>query len=302
MNSTIATFTIERSAAAGEAPRIIELAALRRFDAPLAGGKAATLGELMARGFAVPQGVVATVAAYRSFVAQDKVREPFEALTARTARATPAGLTDISAEVAGLFLKSQLPAWGSEILDWARSSGSSFAVRSSATNEDLAGATFAGQYDSFINVSLEAIPDAIRRCFASLYNARAILYRRRKNIATVGDMSVILQKMVTAEAAGVIYTRAPRRERQLLIEIAAGAGDRVVSGVVTPNRYYLDRDTLDITESATPDPGLHPDLRAIAECALTAETELGYTTDLEFAIESGALRVLQARPVAVGAQ
>jgi rifampicin phosphotransferase len=117
-------------------------------------------------------------------------------------------------------------------------------VRSSATAEDLPGAAFAGQHDTFLNVVGEdAVLDAVRRCWASLWTERAIAYRRQQGVDSAGvGVAVVLQRMVDAEFAGVLFTANPvSGERgELVVDANPGLGEAVVSGLVTPDHYVLD--------------------------------------------------------------
>ena len=277
---------------------VVDLADLRYSDASLAGAKAATLGELMWLGFPVPAARVIMVNAFREFVDRRAVRLALREALRDLDTASAAQLTKIAQAAAEIMAQAPAPSWAADVMKWAGSAGCPMAIRSSATCEDLPDATFAGQYDSYLNVAPRDVMSHIVKCFASLYNARAVLYRRRKGIASAGQMAAIAQKMVRADAAGVVYTRSPRDRNHLLIEAAAGLGEGVVSGTVAPNRYAVERGTLSLRESRATNPVLDLDVRNIALEALKVERALGFAVDLEFAVESGRFHILQARPVA----
>ena len=274
------------------------LSTIRRPDAVDCGSKAACLGELASRGYTVPGCAVLPVSIYEGFL----VEHALAAVAAERAResvgAAPARLVEIEQEMSSAFARVELsPAVAAEILQWVRVSGANqCAVRSSATNEDLAGASFAGQYSSFLNVRPSDVPRTIVSCFASLFNARAAFYRRRKRMTTIGAMAVIVQKMVPSDHAGVVFTRAPRRPETLLIECAAGLGDEVVSGTVAPNRYYLNRSTLHIEEACERQPLAVARVQAVAREALAIEADLGGAQDVEFGLVHDQVHILQARP------
>jgi pyruvate,water dikinase len=213
--------------------------------------------------------------------------------------ATPKQLVAMFADLQKAFLAASLPVEVEvEIQAWLECSQSRlFAVRSSATNEDSSEASFAGQYDSYLNVESNAIGPHVARCFASLFNPRAALYRRRKGFTSLGAMAVIVQEMAASDHAGVVFTQAPRRSDHLLIECAPGLADRVVSGSISPNRYFVDRRTLTITESVEPHVYDWTSVALIAAEALAIESDLGGPLDIEFGIQAGGIHVLQARPI-----
>src|SRR5207245_8150207 len=120
---------------------------------------------------------------------------------------------------------------------------SALAVRSSATAEDLPAATFAGQQDTMLGVSGEdAVLDAVRRCWASLWNDRAVAYRQTHDVPTEGlRLAVVVQRMVDAESAGVLFTADPitGRRKRAAIEAARGLGEQLVSGSVNPDHFVV---------------------------------------------------------------
>ncbi len=232
-----------------------------------AGGKAAQLGVLFAGGLPVPEGFAVTTAAFRR------------------------GLDDIVA--AAILAASDALGPGP------------VAVRSSATAEDLPQASFAGQQDTFLNVSApDALLDAVRRCWQSLYSERAIAYRREHAIAEDGvAMAVVVQRMVDARCAGVLFTLNPVSGAldELVIEAARGLGDQVVSARVTPCRYRLRRRAPhDVLEAEGADAtALFPLARLdeLARLGLAAERLLGRAADVEWAFDGDRLWLLQARAV-----
>ncbi len=194
-------------------PYVIALTDPRALQPGLAGGKAAGLARLLRGGFTVPEGVVVTTDAYR----------------AMTAGNLPPGLAEELAAV----LDPACP----------------YAVRSSATAEDLAEASFAGQHDTVLGCAgLPAVLEAVRRCFASLHGDRAVAYRRDRAIASESDlaMAVVVQRMVAAEAAGVAFTLDPVGGALDEIHISAhpGLGEGVVNGEAEVDRFVLAKSDL----------------------------------------------------------
>jgi len=227
-------------------PSSVDVAPLDAFgaaDGAAVGGKAANLGELLRAGLPVPAGFVVTTGAYAAMAGR-------AGLTALLS--PPAGPPAPSALRAAI-LEAEMPADLREAIAAAyRRLGESgdenesvpVAVRSSATAEDLPGAAFAGQQDTYLNVvGAEAVVDAVRRCWASLWTDRAVAYRRDRSIDPEGvRIAVIVQRMVEADVAGVMFTADPvsgARDR-IVVDAGAGLGEAVVSGLVTPDHYLLD--------------------------------------------------------------
>ncbi|MFT4296754.1 MAG: PEP/pyruvate-binding domain-containing protein [Micropruina sp.] len=216
-------------------PLVRPLGELSSTDLPIAGGKGANLGELLRAGFPVPDGFVVTTAGYDAFVAAND-------LDARLAAA------DSPDAVAALFRDATMP---TEIADavvdaYRRLGDGPVAVRSSATAEDLPGASFAGQQDTYLNITgADRVLDAIRRCWASLWNERAVAYRERAqhDASAALSIAVVVQRLVPAEVAGVMFTANPANGRceQTVITAAWGLGEAVVGGLVEPDEYVVDR-------------------------------------------------------------
>jgi phosphohistidine swiveling domain-containing protein len=243
----------------------------------LCGGKAAGLARLVRQGFSVPPALVVTTQAYLTVLSSDSRRDAL--LTAPL----PAGLAD---ELAG-FIKE----------------GTAYAVRSSATLEDLGEASFAGQHDTVLGcVGLPAILQAIRVCFASAWQDRAVEYRRHHRITNDPAMAVIVQRMVDAQAAGVAFTLDPVGGALDEIHISAhpGLGEAVVNGEAEVDRFVLAKADLALRAMATPraDPCLTPtQAAAIAQIAREVEAQAGFPQDIEWALDAAGVQVLQARPV-----
>jgi rifampicin phosphotransferase len=222
------------------------LTELRRTDIDLAGGKAANLGELTAASFPIPPGFVLTTAAYDEFVTTSGISADIITLASLVADAEPSAYERAEEKIRTLFASHDLPAVlaAEAIAAYRRLGDEAVAVRSSATAEDLAGASFAGQQDTYLNIRGEqALLVAVKSCWASLWTARAMAYRARRGIdpATV-RLAVIVQTMVEADAAGVMFTANPAngRQDQLVISAAWGLGESVVSGSVSTDNFVLD--------------------------------------------------------------
>lgn len=273
------------------------IATLSRADRYVYGSKAAALGELARAGFSVPDGVALPMSVFDAVVDRAGLGERIRRYESDAASATPRELVALETTMSTLFEGTALEESDCAALAAFAREGA-FAVRSSAANEDLEGATFAGQYVSFLNVPGHLIVSRVLLCFASLFGARAALYRRRKRIEGIGRMGVIVQQMVQASHSGVVFTQAPRHPGKLLLECGLGLCDAIVSGELVPSRYYIDRSTLEIETSQALFTLGAGDIRRIAQKSLAMEELMGRPQDIEYSILNDSLFVLQARPIA----
>ena len=209
------------------------LSALDQRDLMLAGGKASALGEMINAGFPVPPGFCLTTNAYRRFVADnglDRVISDGSGPVVQKAFAAAVMPEALKAQIGAAYAELELDA---------------VAVRSSATAEDLPDASFAGQQDTYLNVrGIEAVIEAVKNCWGSLWTERVIEYRARAGFPPEDvAMGVVVQAMVDAESAGVLFSANPvtGARDQIVINAAWGLGEAVVSGLVTP-------DTLSVTK------------------------------------------------------
>ena len=223
-------------------PLVAPLAHFGRADLSLAGGKGANLGELVQAGFDVPPGFIITTAAYdlmlpdNAWQTQEHGHPEDLELMLRSAKKIRENLDQIPIpamlvqEITGAYRKlGSLPV----------------AVRSSATAEDLPGAAFAGQQETFLNIQGEAaLLAAVKACWASLWSERAVVYRARQKInpQTV-KLAVVVQKMVPADAAGVMFSANPisGARDEIVIDASPGLGEAVVAGLVTPDHFILEK-------------------------------------------------------------
>ncbi len=224
------------------------IAAYGRDDVAVVGGKAANLGELVRAGLPVPPGFVITTDAYRRFVAGNGLAESIQELVPEP-DAEVDRFADAAEQIASLFAGGTVPAplLADLATAYAELGSPAVAVRSSATAEDLAEASFAGQQDTYLNiVGADAVVHAVRDCWASLWTARAMAYRARQGVdpATVA-LAVVVQELVAADAAGVMFTANPvngRRDRDRDRRgVGAGRGDRQRRGEHRPDRGRPDR-------------------------------------------------------------
>ena len=304
-------------------PIVLRLDEIRAGDTALAGGKGANLGELASKGFPVPAGFVVTTIACREAFGAESVRQEIEALErgAKAGRIRDALLSsEIPRETACVILDAhQRLTAGREIV---------CAVRSSATAEDLAGASFAGQHGTYYYVGRERLLEMIVRCWASLWSDGAVEYRASRGIAHAGvAMAVVVQEMIPSEVAGTAFTVNPvsGARDEVVIEASWGMGAAIVDGRVTPDQFVVGRDSREsrrkrIAEKRfmirahlvegeeerlvpVPDdlrctPTLRDDdVAAVAGWALRCEEHFGAPQDVEFAFSGGRFHLLQSRPV-----
>lgn len=238
---------------------------------------------MLRRGLPVPPGFVITAAAFRR-----SVRSALSGTGESEVQSEPADF-EISTPAKAVVRRAieQFP----HVRLWA--------VRSSATAEDLPQASFAGQYDSFLNVPTEKVLDKVRCCWSSLFSPRAVAYRGRNHISHGRvAMAVIVQEMIPADMAGVLFTADPvsRDLNRMVVETAPGLGDQVVGGEVTPERVVVSKVSFEILEQsggAATGEFVHP----LAELALRAEQLLDCLLDIEWAVCRGEVYLLQARPI-----
>ncbi|MHA7291542.1 PEP/pyruvate-binding domain-containing protein [Arthrobacter sp. MDT3-24] len=243
------------------------LADVGAADIAMAGGKAVGLGGLLQAGLPVPPGFVLNTAAYSHFVEANQLEARIQELATLSPQASPQDYADASERIQTLFTAGTLPA------DIAAELGAAYgrlsdarlddggetavAVRSSATSEDLAEASFAGQQETYLNVrGAEALSAAVIDCWASLWTARAMAYRARAGIGPDSvRLAVVVQRMVEAEAAGVMFTANPANGRrdQIAISAAWGLGESVVSGTVTTDDVVVDAGTGAVLSRQTAD-------------------------------------------------
>ena len=221
---------------------VVDLSDIGPDDLAMVGGKALNLGRMLRAGLPVPPGFCVTTPAYRRVVG-DRLTESIVALGGPST----SSMDQRSEQLRQIVLAAPVP----DDLAAAITAGYhalgddvAVAVRSSATAEDLPGASFAGQQDTYLNVvGVTAVLDATRRCWASLWTARAVSYRATQGIdhAEV-SLAVVVQRMVDADVAGVMFTANPVTgdRRQLVVDASPGLGESVVSGSVNPDRFVLD--------------------------------------------------------------
>ena len=307
-------------------PLVLEFDDSAAAEAQLSGGKGASLARLTQGGFPVPGGVIAAAPAYRAFLhAVPGVAARIAALTPEDPAALHAQCVELRAMLHATALPAELEAALRARLPALLAQGK-VSVRSSATLEDLAGAAFAGQHDTYLNVDgVDDVIDAVRRCFASLWEDRAVRYRHEKGFGLdAAAMAVVIQRMVKSEVAGVAFSLNPISGAldQVVVNAAYGLGETVVSGEGGIDQFVLDKKTGAVVEQviASKDHALigtdagtervevpaaererpsldDAQLRELANLVRRVERFYGFPQDVEWATADGQLHLLQSRPV-----
>ncbi len=270
------------------------------------GGKGANLGEMTRAGLPVPYGFCLTTRVYDEFATGLEL----EGLSGEEARAL---LQE------GSLSESCMKAIREAVKKFPE--GTLFSVRSSATAEDLPYASFAGQQDTYLNISADGLEEAVKNCFVSLYTDRAVSYRQQNGIKKP-SMSVVVQQMVCSDASGVMFTADPvsGRRTHLVIDAIFGLGEAIVSGLVSPDHIVYDKKngkivsediackefaiiplkeggtehkTLNSTETVL----LKEDIKQLAQLGELLEKHYGIPQDVEWAIQDNKLYVLQTRAI-----
>ena len=269
-------------------------------DPSLIGTKGFNLHQLSKIGFNTPSTFYITTKAYEDFITENKFRKVIQT----TLNNDKISFNDKSQQLIGLILGGKIPHKLEDELASKKLLNKKWAVRSSSNLEDLPNTSFAGLYDSYLNVKgMDNIIDSIKKCWASLWNERAIVYREKNNLNhTHAKMAVIIQEMVNAEYAGVIFTEDPTsgNKGEILLEYCEGLGERLVSGVVTPYSCKINKSSQMIQHGKVPERRNFGDdkIREVSTVALKVEKYFGCPQDIEWAFDGKKIYVLQTRPLA----
>ena len=313
-----------------EMPDILWLEEIRKEDIAAVGGKGASLGEMSSMGLPVPGGFVVTSRAFRHFLIETGIEQPLFSNLENLNVDDNNALEQASKKARALVMKAKMPA---SLKDRIRESyqklnegGMVVAVRSSATAEDLPDASFAGQQETYLNIKGEKnLLDAVQKCWASLYGARAIYYRAKQGFDDRSvNIAVVVHQMINSEKAGVMFTSHPVTGEPLtIIEGSWGLGEAVVSGSVSPDKYVYDQrtgnvidkliaqkkteivsdgehgtKTLEIGRERQETPVLSDDeVARLATYGKVAETHYGIPQDVEWSIVGETIYILQSRPI-----
>jgi pyruvate, water dikinase len=297
------------------------------------GGKGAALSELIEAGFPVPDGFVVTADGYRHYAAAtgigDRIADALGKLDASDAAAVRHATELISGLVREMGLpddiKGEISAAYNEL---TTTMGSHSAVRSSAISEDGAASSFAGLYESYLNmVGENEVVDAVHRCYVSLWSERAVSYRAGRTDGADEAMAVVVMKLVPSETSGIAFTAHPVTGSldQVIINASFGLGEAIVSGRVTPDSFLVQKGSFTILEreiyakelaifphseggGGTIEEHLPPERQRapsltdeqasdVARLAARVEEHYGAPQDIEWGLYDGQLYLLQSRPI-----
>ncbi len=312
--------------------KIVDVNELHVEDIPIVGGKGANLGELTNAGFPVPEAFVLTTESYDYFVSSGDLMPRVEKELEGIDRSSDDSLAAASAAIRRIFETCEIPGdLKKEIVSKYRlmvpkGEVGFVAVRSSATAEDLPDASFAGQQETYLNVKDEAdLFDKIRKCWSSLFTARAIAYREKQGYShSEVKLAVVVQRMVNSEFSGIMFTVDPNSgAKRIVIEGGYGLGEAMVGGEVTPDTYTVDKQSMQLLKKRIStqtwkyvrgdDGGVKkvdmpadmvkcqkiPDARVqeIAEIGRQIEIHYDKPMDMEWCIENDKVYIVQARPI-----
>ena len=312
--------------------KIVDVNELHVEDIPIVGGKGANLGELTNAGFPVPEAFVLTTAAYDYFIQSSDIMAKIESALEGIDRTSDDSLMAASDEIRAMFEECEIPEdLKKEIVAryrilFPKGKKGFVAVRSSATAEDLPDASFAGQQETYLNVgSEEDLFDKIRKCWSSLFTARAIAYREKQGFAHSDvKLAVVVQRMVNSEFSGIMFTVDPNSgAKQIVIEAGYGLGEAIVGGEVTPDTYVIDKQKMEILKKRISTQHWKyvrgenggvvkqdmpadmvksqkiPDdrIQEIAEIGRQIEIHYEKPMDMEWCVEDDKAYIVQARPI-----
>lgn len=302
---------------------------LCKEDVLIAGGKGASLGEMINASIPVPDGFVVLASAFEQFLREADLNQEPDAILDQEVNREELRTVDIASEkIQQLILSVKMPEdIGQAITANFKRLGAEFvAVRSSATAEDSATAAWAGQLDTFLNTTEDNLLENVQKCWASLFTPRAIFYRFEKGMhGKKISVAVVIQKMIQSEVSGIAFSVHPVTEdrNQLIIEACFGLGEAIVSGQITPDSYVVEktpRRIIDKNITAQPralfrsakggnewrelseEEGRRPTLSdeqifELTELILEIESHYGFPVDIEWAYEKGQFYITQSRPI-----
>lgn len=311
--------------------KIISIKDLGVDDIPIAGGKAANLGELTSAGFEVPPGFVLTTESYDYFLESNGLGDLLATVMENLDVSSDEKVQEASVNIRRAFEVGKIPEDLEELIiseyeKLGNGSNPLVAVRSSATAEDLPTASFAGQQDTFLNVSNpQSLLESIKRCWSSLFTPRAIAYRVQKGFdhASV-KLAVVVQRMISSDRSGIMFTVDPNSELpHIIIEAGYGLGEALVGGKVTPDTYCVDKfhrkilnkrisnqtwmlvrgDSgecmrMEVPSEITKEQKItDKQIYELAEIGNQIEMHYNKPMDIEWCIEKDQIYVVQARPI-----
>lgn len=301
---------------------------LSKSDAGIAGGKGASLGEMTQAGIPVPPGFVVLASTFDAFLEAHGVKAQISEILGQGDHTENEDVERASAEIQKLIYSLDIPKEIEAEIEagFAELNAKYVAVRSSATAEDSSDASWAGELESYLNVTVDSLLDSVRKCWASLFTPRAIFYRFEKKLHLEEvSVAVVVQKMIQSEVSGITFTVHPitKNTNQMVIEAGYGLGEAIVGGKITPDNYVIKKDASEIADKYISDQSMmivrtdsaateerpvpsearkaqkleDPQILKLAQICMTVEKHYGFPCDIEWAMEDGKISIVQSRPI-----
>lgn len=301
---------------------------ITKSDVALAGGKGASLGEMINAGILVPPGFVILASAFEKFLEETNLNVEIDSILHSIDTDKMHTTEEASEKILSLIAGAEIPKdIANGIQKFFKKLGEEYvAVRSSATVEDSASAAWAGQLETYLNTTEDNLLENVKRCWASLFTPRAIFYRFEKELHKQKiSVAVVVQKMVEPEMSGITFSVHPVTEdkNQMIIEAGFGLGEAIVSGQITPDSYVIEkkpRNIIDIniekqerglfrslsggnewqeiTEPKASSQVLTKEqILELAETIIKIEKHYGFPCDIEWAYKNEIFYIVQSRPI-----
>lgn len=301
---------------------------LNKGDVLIAGGKGASLGEMLQAGIPVPDGFVVLSTTFDRFIEETDLDVEIDSILDKVNYQEISSVENASEEIKALILNAEMPNdIAEEIKKKFNNLGAKFvAVRSSATSEDSSTAAWAGQLESYLNTTKDLVLENVKKCWASLFTPRAIFYRKEKNLhKSKISVAVVIQKMVESECSGIAFSVHPvtQDENQIIIEAGFGLGEAIVSGQITPDSYVIEKEPRRIIDKNinTQERGLYKSSKGgnewktigketgskqvlsdnqiyeLVKIILRIESHYGFPCDIEWAMQGDKFYIVQSRPI-----
>jgi len=299
---------------------------LNKESALVAGGKGASLGEMLQAGIPVPAGYVVVASAFEEFIKRDKIKRDIETALNTVKPYDTNSVEKASKKIRALIMSKNIP---EDIITEIKASFAGLhskfvAVRSSATSEDSKSAAWAGQLETYLNTTQGTLLENVKRCWASLFTTRAIFYRFEKNLQEKNiSVAVVVQRMVEPEVSGIAFSVHPvtQDSNQVVIEAGYGLGESIVSGQITPDTYIIKKTPMRIISKiiSTQKKGIFrsakggsewkqvenganqklndKEILELTELVKKVEKHYGFPCDIEWARENGRFYIVQSRPI-----
>jgi Phosphoenolpyruvate synthase/pyruvate phosphate dikinase len=247
--------------------------------------------ELQQNGFKTPNGVILSSEVFKQYLKTNEILSPVKQLSGELNRGN---FREKGEQIRELIVQGEIENQG-EILSGLESLESPYAVRSSSVSEDSETSSFAGMHYTGLEITESHVLDEIKKCWASVFSDRAIVYRLTKKLSRYELMAVVIQDMVDADVSGVLFTENPESGGEIYVESVEGLGEKLVGGEVTPSKAKVERQSLETLEQETCLSST--ELKRLAGRSLDIEEQFDSPQDIEWCIKDGEIFFLQSRPI-----